>query len=672
MNVLNLLDFNLELDQILPQLQAKIDQGLQLAETCSQLAHPNFDTLVVPLSNFISDLNEFWTPVSHLHNVANSRELRAVYERGALKLNEFYTTLAQHQGLYQVYFKLQASPEFTKLTPPEQKIIQDALLEFELSGVGLPEHTRAAFKACEQKLVEATTKFEQNLMDAINAWHYDSQHQEEVAGIPEPVLTQSAERALTQNQAGYRFGIDAPTYLAVMGNAVNPQLREHFYHAYVTRASEFTPDFDNSKIMTQILQLRQEEAQLLEYPNFASYALVKKMAKTPEKVLEFLYDLAQRSRAKGEQDLEELRTFADRYGHRGELQAFDLPFYSERLKEESLGFGEEALRPYFPLTQVLKGLLTLVSTLFGIRFQDKNIATWDPKVRFLEVYELASDTLIGGIYVDLYVRPNKRSGAWMDEGRALRFLADGQKQLPLAFLNTNFLPPANDADAYLTHDDVLTLFHELGHVLQYLLTEIPYPEIGGIHGISWDAVELPSQFMENFAYEPEILTAISQHRQSGNSLSPDLIAAIGNSRKFQSGLLMLRQLEFALFDMKLHLLPKLDHAAEIQSLLDEVRQEIAVVIPPAFNRFQHSFSHIFAGSYAAGYYSYKWAEVLSSDAFSRFEAEGILNPKTGQAFRSTILAEGGSREALDIFIDFRGRPPKIDPLLRHNGILTKE
>ena len=680
-------NFKLNLEQILPILKHKIAEGVTLSEQLSKLSTPSFDNLVAPLSMFHAELHEFWSPVSHLNNVANNERLRNIYEGGALLLSDFYTNLAQSQGLYQTYVKLSQSSEYSKLSAVQQKIIQDTLLEFELSGVGLPEAERTAFKACEQKLVEATTKFEQNLMDAIRAWHYTTSATGEIEGIPEAVLAQAKNKASNQadqdhalaaqlsnsanpTEQDYFFGIDAPTYLAIMGYAKNPSLRQRFYQAYVTRASESTPEFDNSNLMVNILNTRAEEARILKYRSFADYATVKRMAKNPETILSFLRDLAQRSRAKAEADWKELQYFAESYGHQGPLNAWDIPYLSERLKEQQLGFNEEQLRPYFPINQVFQGLIALVSTLFGIRVQETSISAWHQDVRFLEVYDTESDQLRGGIYVDLYARADKRSGAWMDECQSLRTLKDGRKQLPLAFLNANFLPPSPNAEAYLTHEEVLTLFHELGHVLQHLLTEIPYPDVGGIQGIPWDAVELPSQFMENFCYEAEILKNLSCHKTTGAGLDEKLIHAIRSSRSFQSGLIMLRQLEFALFDMNIHLQQHTPNAAAIQKILDELRQEIALIIPPAFNRFQHSFSHIFAGGYAAGYYSYKWAEVLSSDAFSRFEEEGILNKSVGRAFRDTILAQGGSREALDVFIDFRGRSPKIDALLQHSGIIN--
>jgi oligopeptidase A len=664
---LKLVNFKLNLPEVMPMLEAKINDGLALVTTLSQLKAPSFENLVLPLSKFTADLGEFWTPVSHLNNVANTEDLRKVYEEGAIKLSEFFVSLGQHQGLYETYKKLKASAEFAKLSKPEQKIIDDALLDFELSGVGLPEQERTAFKTCQKQLVEATTQFERHLMDAIKAWHYDAENVEEFAGVPEVVLAQARAKAQAAGIKGYRFGIDAPTYMAIMGYAHDAKTRANFYRAYTTRASDLgEAQFDNSQVMVNLLNLRTQEAALLKYPHYANYALVKRMAKDPEQVLTFLYDLAKRSRTKALQDWQELQDFAKSEGHKMPLEAWDIAYFSERLKEKTLGFNEEALRVYFPLSQVWHGLLNLVETLFGIRFKEMQIKAWDPEVQFLEVHD--DQGLVGGIYVDLYARDHKRSGAWMDECKALRMLPEGEVQRPLAFLNANFLPPGKGEEAQLTHDEVLTLFHELGHVLQHILTKISLPEIGGIHGIPWDAVELPSQFMENFCYEPKILKNLSKHVKTGQSLDDKLIEALRQSRTFQSGLMMLRQLEFAIFDMRLYLNNDIRSAEMVQNILDEVRHEIAVIIPPKFNRFQHSFSHIFAGGYAAGYYSYKWAELLSSDAFSRFEEEGILNPGVGRSFRNTVLGEGGSREALDIFIDFRGRAPTIDTLLRHSGI----
>lgn len=664
-------NFNVDLTQVLPELQERLKQGLALIETLSASAHLSFETLVMPLSMFDAELGEFWAPILHLNNVANTDAVREVYEQGSILLSDFSVTLGQHQGLYQAYLKLkQDQVQYDALSATQKKIIDDALQDFELAGVGLPAHEREQFKACEKALVELTTKFEHHLMDTIKAWHYDLDDVRELEGLPEVVIEQARLKAEAVGLLGYRLGIDAPTYLAVMGYAMNRSLREKFYRAYVTRASELgaSLEFDNSDLMVKILDERRREAQLLKYPNYAAYSLVDKMAHDPDQVLKFLYDLAKRSRDKALADLEEVKVFARQQGFKDDLQVWDLAYFSERLKEDQLGFSEERLRPYFPLTQVFSGLLNLVHTIFKIQFREVAIDAWDAHVKFLEVYD--DQSLIGGIYVDLYARADKRSGAWMDECRSLRYLRDGSLQKPLAFLNANFLPPANGRDAELTHDEVVTLFHELGHVLQHILTQVTYPEVGGIHGIPWDAVELPSQFMENFCYEPQVLKFLSCHVDTGLPLSDELIAAVRASRVFQNGLMMLRQMEFALFDMKMHLQNDILDVAQIQAILDEVRVQVSVIPVPVFNRFQHSFMHIFAGGYAAGYYSYKWAELLSSDAFSRFEEKGILNPSVGMAFRNTVLGMGGSREAMDVFVDFRGREPKIDALLRHSGLVA--
>lgn len=669
MERLALVDFNVDLPNILAGLKAKIDRGLQLVEELSKLPEPSFEALVLPLSEFDADLGEFWSPLSHLNNVASTEEIRKIYEAGAIMLSDFSVSVGQHQGLYQAYLRLKNCEEFQKLAKPLQKIINDAILGFELSGVGLAEDKQQAFKECQKQLVEATTEFEHNLMDAVKAWHYDCEDIDDFAGVPEAITQQAQAKAVAAGIKGYRFGIDAPTYMAIIGYAHSAKIRELFYRAYSTRASELgDAKFDNSEVMVKLLNLRAHEAELLKYPHYANYALVLRMAKDPEKVLAFLYDLAKRSKTKAQKDWQELNDFAKKSGHSKPLDAWDISYFSERLKEQALGFNEEALRVYFPLSQVWRGLLNLVETIFGIRFVEQKIKAWDPHVQFLEVHD--DQGLIGGIYVDLYARDHKRSGAWMDECKSLRVLPSKEVQRPLAFLNANFLPPQAGEEAQLTHDEVLTLFHELGHVLQHILTKISLPEIGGIHGIPWDAVELPSQFMENFCYEPQILKNLSKHKITGKALDDQLIDALRKSQTFQSGLMMLRQLEFALFDMQLYLCNDIKSSQDIQKILDQVRQEVAIILPPAFNRFQNSFSHIFAGGYAAGYYSYKWAEVLSADAFSRFEEEGILNPGVGRDFRNTILGEGGSREARDIFIDFRGRDPKIDALKRHSGITT--
>ncbi len=659
-----LANFNLNLSVILSELKKRLKVGEDLRDKLMSQSHFTYENLVLPLAAFHHELHIFWSPLSHLNAVKNTPELRKVYDAGVVLFTEYQVKLAQDERLYAAYKALQDVKDFNSWPEARRRVIDYAIRDFKLSGVALPAAKKKQYKELQTKLSECTTQFEHHLMDAIDAWSYHTEKQDELEGIPEVVLAASVEKAKAKGRTGYLFGIDAPTYIAVMSHAKNPELRKHFYRAYVTRASELGDiKFDNSKLMVEILKLKQQEAQLLEFKNYAQVSLATKMAKTEERVLSFLRDLAVRTKKKALAELEEIKTFALQMtadsGQKTELAVYDIPYYSERMKEVRFGFSDEELRQYFPLSKVLNGLFGLLQQIFGISFVKKDAPSWDSAVQFFEVYD-EHKNLRGGIYMDLFARAQKRSGAWMDDARG-RFFAEGIHDHPIAYLTCNFMQGDAKQESYLLHDDIVTLFHEMGHVLQHVLTQVNEPDVAGISGIPWDAVELPSQFLENFAWQKEVL------KQFG--LPDDLIQKLRETQTFQGALQMLRQIEFALFDFLLHqrLPPKT--AEEIQALLDEVRQEAAVVIPPEFNRFQHSFSHIFAGGYSAGYYSYKWAEVLSADAFSRFEEEGLFNRGIGEIFRKTILESGGARDALELFVEFRGREPKVDALLRASGIV---
>jgi oligopeptidase A len=506
------------------------------------------------------------------------------------------------------------------------------------------------------------------VLDCTDRFAYDVTDETMLEGLPETNRRSAAEKAKSQGKPGFVLGLDAPTYLAVMQFAHRRELRETFYEAYCTRASNQGPHdsiFDNEKTMKRILELRAEKAKRLGFPHYAAYSLATKMAPSPEAVEAFLEDLLKKSRPFAEKELKELQTFAESQGFSGTLKPWDVAYYSERYQEKNFEIDQQVLRKYFPLNQVMKGLFKLTEKLFGVKLKARDANVWHPDVRFYEIHDQANNALVGGVYFDWFAREKKRSGAWMDDfcGRVRnsRFAL----QYPIAFLTCNFEPPVGDHPATLTHDDVLTLFHEFGHGLQHLLTRIDVPGVNGINGVPWDAVELPSQFLENFAWEPEVIAMISGHLETGEKLPRAMLDRLLKLKHFQSGLQMLRQIEFALFDFKIHQ----QTSVNIQSTLDQIRQRTALISPPDYNRFQHSFSHIFAGGYAAGYYSYKWAEVLSCDAYGRFEEEGILNPETGKAFRETVLALGGSREAMDVFKAFRGREPQVEALLRSCGLL---
>lgn len=661
-------DYTLNLPEILPTLEQLLKQGEELRKKLT--ANPevlSYEKLILPLARFHHDLHCFWSPVSHLNAVKNTPELRKVYDEGIQKLTEYQVKLAQDEALFHAYETLKNSKDFKSWPEGRRLVIEHAIRDFKLSGVGLSDEKKKQFQDIEAKLSEYTTQFEHHLMDAIDAWSYHTTNPVKLRGLPQVLIDAAHKKAESLGKEGYVFGIDAPTYVAIISHAEDRELREHFYKAYVTRASELgEATFDNSQVMVEILKLRSELAHLLEYQNYAAVSLVSKMAKTEERVLQFLRDLAKHSKEKAQAELAEIRDFAKQQGVSFELQAYDFPYFSERMKEARFGFSEEDLRPYFPLSQVLQGLFALLNDIFGIGFKEQKVPVWDESVQFFEVFD-AQGKLRGGIYMDFFARPQKRSGAWMDDARG-RFYAEGLQEDPIAYLTCNFLKGAGKNEPCLLHDDVVTLFHEMGHVLQHVLTQVNEPDVAGISGIPWDAVELPSQFLENFAWQKEVLKKLTRHIQTGESLPDAMIDKLRETQTFQGALQMLRQIEFALFDFILHQSLAPSDPKHIQMILNEVRKEVAVVQAPEYNRFQHGFSHIFAGGYAAGYYSYKWAEVLSTDAFSRFEAEGLFSRKVGEHFRETILESGGARDALELFVEFRGREPKVDALLKASGI----
>ncbi len=650
-------DFDFTLAEVIPGLEALLQRGWGLLADIKAQAQPDYASVVDPLALFHDALGRFWAPVSHLNAVKNTPELREVYEAGIALLTVYQVELAQDRALYQIYEKIATSAAFKQLTAAQQKVIEHALRDFRLAGVALNDADQAQYKAIEAELSELANTFDQHVMDAIDSYQYHTEDRTELRGVPDHLLQQASARAAQQKLQGYVLGIDAPTYTVIMNYAQHRPLRQRFYAAYVTRASELAdPRFDNSEIMVKIVNLKQKQAVLLGFPDYAHYSLANKMAPSVEGVLQFLEDLALKSRPYAKTEMDALLRFAQQQGFEGQFESCDVPYYSELLKQELFGFSEEALRPYFPISKVLQRFFAVLQNVFGPRYQFVPVTAWHPEVQFFEVYD-EQDQLRGGIYMDLYARPQKRSGAWMDDCQG-RLFKQGLTQYPIAFLTANFLAPVQGQEACLTHDDVITLFHEMGHVLQHILTRVDEPDVAGISGVAWDAVELPSQFMENFAWQKEFL----------QDLPPHLVEPLLRSRHFQAPLQMLRQLEFAIFDLHLHQQPQLSQASEIQDILNAVRQKTAVMPVPAYNRFTHSFGHIFAGGYSAGYYSYKWAEVLSCDAFARFEEEGIFNRTVGLQFCETVLALGGSVDAMDVFVQFRGRLPTIDALLCSAGM----
>ena len=629
-----------------------------------------WDNLAEPLEDLDDRLNRAWSPVSHMNSVVNSDELRAAYNACLPLLSEYATEVGQNEALYRAYHSIAERPDFPNLGEAQRKIIDNALRDFRLSGVDLPPADKTRYKEIAQELSRLTSQFQDNLLDATHGWSKHIEDESLLAGLPESAKLVARQTAASQNRSGWVFTLEFPSYIAIMTYADDRELRREFYTAYATRASDQGPNagrWDNTEIMERVLALRHEEARLLGFRNFAELSLATKMAPSTDEVIRFLTDLAERSLPHARRDLEEIRDFAAARLGLANLEAWDLGYASEKLKQHKFALSEEEIRPYFPAPKVVAGLFALVERLYGVRIGEKaGVEVWHPDVKFYEIRD-PSGELRGAFYLDLYARPKKRGGAWMDECVTHRRVGDAV-QTPVAYLTCNFTPPTENEPALLRHDEVLTLFHEFGHGLHHLLTRVDHLGVSGIHGVEWDAVELPSQFMENFCWEPEALALISGHYRTGEPLPQSLLDKMIAARNFQSGMQMVRQLEFALFDFRIHRDYDPDLGGRIYAILEEVRRQVAVVIPPPFNRFAHSFSHIFAGGYAAGYYSYKWAEVLSSDAYALFEEKGIFDPEVGRSFLTNILERGGSRKAMELFVAFRGREPKIDALLRHNGL----
>ena len=623
-----------------------------------------WDTLVVPLERMHHRLGKAWSPVGHLNGVMNSDELRAAYNACLPLLTAYHTELGQNAELCAGYQGV-ADREGAALGAEQRKVVDNALRDFRLAGVSLPAERKQRFGEIMERLATAQAKFDENVLDATNAWSRRVTDERELDGLPANAVHRAREATAAAGQDGWLLSLDAPTYQAVLTHAASETLRREFYQAWVTRASDRGPHadrWDNGPLMAEILALRHEAANLVGFANFAEYSLATKMARDPAEVTEFLLRLARVSRPAARRELEDLERFAGR-----PLSAWDIAYYSERLKNERLQVSEEALRPYFPLPRVLAGLFTVLGRLYGVRIvANATVETYHTDVRYFDVLD-RDGTPRGGFFLDLYARPKKRGGAWMDECVGRIELA-GASALPIAYLVCNFSPPAGAQPSLLTHNEVLTLFHECGHGFHHLLTRVSVPSVAGINGVPWDAVELPSQFMENFAWRDEVLPLISAHVETGAPLPREMLARLQGSRTFQAGMQTVRQLEFALFDFRLHAEYVPGQPPRIAATLAEVRETVAVVRPPEFNRFPHSFQHVFSGGYAAGYYSYKWAEVLSADAFGAFEEHGVFDAATARRFLGAILERGGSRDAMEAFVEFRGRPPEIEPLLRQLGL----
>ena len=626
----------------------------------------SWENFVEPIEMVSEKISRAWGQIEHLNAVVNSDDLRKAYNDNLIKLTEFYTNLSQDEALYKKYQSLKDGEIFESLTPSQKRIIDNVLREFKLGGAELNELEKARFKVIQEKLAKLSTQFEENILDATNEFSIFVADADDLQGIPEENIKKAQSEAIEDKKEGYKFTLHFPSYLPVMQYAEDRNLREKLYRGYATRASELaSPKFDNTKLIDEILALRYESAKLLGFNHFTEMSLVTKMAKSNEEVVSFLMDLANKAKPFALKDMEELSAFSKTLGIE-KLEAWDIAYVSEKLRQAKYSFSENEVKQYFPEHRVLKGLFKVVETIFKLKIIKTDAPTWHKDVSFYSIKN-DGDELVGQFYFDLYARNHKRGGAWMDEAIS-RYKNSFESSHPVAFLTCNFSSPSENKPALFSHDDVITLFHEFGHGLHHMLTKVDEYSISGIKGVEWDAVELPSQFMENFCWEWDVVKHMTEHVDNKSPLPEALFKKMIEAKNFQSGMQTLRQIEFSLFDIRLHTQYNDQNKINSLKLLETIRDEIAVVRPPAWNRFPNSFSHIFAGGYAAGYYSYKWAEVLASDAFSLFEEEGILSSNAGQKFQEEVLSKGGSRPAMESFVAFRGRAPSVDALLRHSGM----
>ena len=669
-------------EHVSPAIAQLLDQCRSVVkELEAPMAQVTWDNFIAPLEDSSELLGRAWGIVSHLNHVIDSPELRAAYNENQPKLTEFWTATAQNEALFDKYKALKAGAEFATLSPVRQRIIDNAIRDFRMGGAELNEQKKVRFAAIQEEHAAVSTRFSENVLDATNDYKLDVTDEADLAGLPDDAKQAARAAAEKDGKSGYQFSLHFPSYFPILQLADNRKLRETIYRASATKASELGLDFsqleqwDNSLNIIKMIKLRDEEAKLLDYKNFAEVSLVSKMAQSPQQVITFLEDLAKRARPHAEKDLAELRAFANEELGLDKLESWDVAYASEKLQEQRYAFSAQQVKQYFPESKVIDGLFRLVQTLFSVTITQDSASTWHPDVRFFRIER--DGKLIGQFYLDLYARSGKGGGAWMSDARSRRLTGSGALRTPIAYLTCNFTAPTTvDGKLHptlLTHDEVTTLFHEFGHGLHHMLTQVDDVGVSGISGVEWDAVELPSQFMENFCWEWDVLQHMTSHVSSGEPLPRALYDKMLAAKNFQSGMQTLRQVEFSLFDMHLHYDYDPAGSKSVQDLLDEVRQQFSVMMPPAFNRFQNSFGHIFSGGYAAGYYSYKWAEVLSADAYGAFEEAaaaggGVLSAETGQRFMQEILAVGGSRPAIESFKAFRGREPSIDALLRHSGM----
>ena len=660
-------------EHVMPALDAEVERARLIVDELTEIADPDWDSLMMPLEALEERLGRVWGPVSHLNSVCDSEELRPVYQQGVAKMTEWSSELGQNEALYAAIRKVSERDDFSQLSEERRQVINHALRDFKLSGAELEGADKERFKAIKMELSELTTAFGQHVLDATQAFELHLTDEADVKGLPESVLASAAQRAeqsektnASGKEGGWLITLDAPSYIPFMQYAENRALREAMYREYVTRASDGA--LDNGPVINKILELRSEAASLLGFEHYAASSLASKMASDVDEATGFLRELAAKSKTQAANELAELQGFAAETLDIEALQAWDMAYAAEKLRLKTYAISQEELKPYFPEKSVINGMFGLVERLYGISIKESGDApVWHESVRYFELFD-SSDEKIAGFYLDPYARAHKRGGAWMDECIVRWRKADGSLQLPVAYLVCNFDAPVGDKPALWTHDEVTTLFHEFGHGLHHMLSTVSELGVSGIRGVPWDAVELPSQFMENFCWEREVVDLFARHFETGEILPEKLFDKMLAAKNFQSAMMMLRQIEFSLFDLLLHSEYNPFGEQDVQQLLDRVRDEVAVISPPSFNRFQNSFSHIFAGGYAAGYYSYKWAEVLSADVYATFEEEGILNTDTAARLREELLSIGGSREIMDAFVAFRGRKPNVDALLRHSGL----
>lgn len=665
----NLVQFsNLDVEHFSEQLDALLKSNLEKIGII--LTNKNtftWENLISPLEDMESTLKRFWSPLSHMHAVVNSPALRECYQACLPKLSAYGTAIGHNQALYNAIKSLDKQ----KLDAAQCKIVDDAIRDFELSGVALSVEKKQRFEAIQLRLSELENQFENNILDAGAAFNLQIHDQERLHGLPEHTIREASELAKEKGLSGWAFNLEFPCYFAVMSYADDRTLRQEMHYAYMTRASDLGPfagQFDNSKLIDEILALRHEKAQLLGFSNFAELSLATKMAKSTTEVIDFLHQLATRARDQAQNEYQQLQQFAKEKAQLDELAPWDITYLAEKQRQSRYAISQEELRPYFPLPNVMTGLFSIVNKLYGMQINEvKDVDVWHPEVKCYCISD-EQEQIRGYIYVDLFARQHKRDGAWMDSCADRYKHSDGSIQYPVATLTCNFTKPTGPVTATLSHDEVLTLFHEFGHCLQHVLTRVDYCSASGINGVEWDAVELPSQFFENWCWESGAVALLAEHVETGEPLPIELFNKLIAAKNFQSAMTMMRQIELSLFDFRIHQEFLAHQPGLVADILADVRQQVSVVPVARYNRFQQSFSHIFCGGYAAGYYSYKWAEVLSSDAFGRFEEEGIFNPKTGRDFLHCILEQGGAVSALEAYVQFRGRPATIDALLRHNEI----